>query len=58
LSAVAHGAKEEAIDLTTDAAAKWIASLALAMTDKTLAFLAFFQIGDGQPIAASKPKFI
>jgi hypothetical protein len=50
-------AKQAPIDLTDDAV-KWIASLALAMTDKTLAFLAFFQIGDGRPIAASKPKFI
>jgi hypothetical protein len=58
LSAVARRTKGEAIDLTTDAAVKWIASLALAMTDKTLAFLAFFQMGDGRPIAASKPKFI
>jgi hypothetical protein len=37
---------------------KRIASLTLAITDKTLAFLAFFQIGDGRAIAASKPTFI
>jgi hypothetical protein len=58
INAIARSACDEAIHLPTSTAVRWIASLALAMTDKTLAFLAFLQTGGGRPIAASKPKFI